>query len=84
MGAVCAQVGWDEATKTPVTTDETISAEPSGTVTVRVAAAAEIARFDAQLTEGHYLGAGRSVGDYLRQFVTVQGEVAALLVWGPA
>jgi Domain of unknown function (DUF4338) len=84
MGAVCAEVTWDEATKTPVTTDETISAEPSGTVTVQVAAAAEIAWFDAQLTERQYLGAGRSVGNYLKPAVTVPGQVAALLAWGPA
>ena len=71
-------------TKSQVTTEESVSAEPSGTVTVRVAAAAEIAWFDTQLTERHYLGAGRSVGDYLRQIVTVRGQVAALLVWGPA
>jgi len=83
MGAVCAEAAWDEAIKTPVTTDVTIPAEPSGTVTVRVAAAAEIAWFDAQLTEGHWLGAGRSVGNYLRPIVTVQDQVAALLVWGP-
>lgn len=40
--------------------------------------------FDAQLRDHHYLGAGRPVGDYLRQIVTVRGRPAALLVWGPA
>jgi len=51
---------------------------------VRVARAEEQAWFDQQLSEHHYLGAGRSVGDYLRQVVEVRGKIAALLVWGPA
>ena len=34
--------------------------------------------------EQHYLGAGRPVGDYLRQVVRRRGVVVALLVWGPA
>jgi hypothetical protein len=51
---------------------------------VRVAGEQETEWFDAQLTEHHYLGAGRSVGDYLRQVVEVDGRAAALLVWGPA
>ena len=66
----------------PTRVDETT--DRGAAVTVRVAAAAEIAWFDAQLAARHYLGAGRSVGDYLRQIVTVRGQVAALLVWGPA
>ena len=36
-------------------------------LTVRFASPAEAAAFDAQLTSHHYLGAGRPVGDYLRQ-----------------
>jgi hypothetical protein len=40
--------------------------------------------FDQQLGEHHYLGAGRSVGDYLRQVVALEGKAVALLVWGPA
>ncbi len=40
--------------------------------------------FDAQMGRHHYLGAGRSVGDYLRQIVEVEGQPAALLAWGPA
>jgi hypothetical protein len=40
--------------------------------------------FDQQLTERHYLKAGRPVGDYLRQVVKVRGRPAALLAWGPA
>jgi hypothetical protein len=51
---------------------------------VRVAGAGEVAWFDQQLADHHYLGAGRAVGDYLRQIVTVRGMPAALLVWGPA
>jgi hypothetical protein len=44
----------------------------------------EVTWFDAQLAAQHYLGAGRVVGDYLRQVVEVDGRPAALLVWGPA
>jgi hypothetical protein len=40
--------------------------------------------FDQQMGEHHYLGAGRSVGDYLRQVVALEGKAVALLVWGPA
>ena len=46
--------------------------------------AAEAAWFDEQLAQGHYLGAGRSVGDYLRQVVRQGGRPVALLAWGPA
>jgi Druantia protein DruA/DDE_Tnp_1-associated len=53
-------------------------------VKVRVASATELAWFDGLLADKHYLGAGRSVGDYLRQVVEVDGKAAALLVWGPA
>jgi hypothetical protein len=53
-------------------------------LTVRVAAPAEAAAFDAQLATHHYLGAGRPVGDYLRQFVERDGVPVALLVWGPS
>ena len=35
-----------------------------GELTVEVVAASEVAWFDAQLAERHYLGAGRPVGDY--------------------
>jgi hypothetical protein len=40
--------------------------------------------FDQTLGEHHYLGAGRPVGDYLRQVVALKGNPVALLVWGPA
>lgn len=53
-------------------------------LTVRVAAPAEAAAFDVQLATHHYLGAGRPVGDYLRQFVERDGVPVALLVWGPS
>jgi hypothetical protein len=53
-------------------------------LTVRVVRAEEIAAFDAQLGEHHYLGAGQAVGDYLRQVIERNGQWVALLVWGPA
>lgn len=51
---------------------------------VRVPAEEELGWFDGLLADRHYLGAGRAVGDYLRQVVVAGGEVVALLVWGPA
>ena len=56
----------------------------SSDLEVRVTTAQEIPWFDQQLGEHHYLGAGRPVGDYLRQIVTWRGKPVALLVWGPA
>jgi hypothetical protein len=53
-------------------------------VNVRVAADTELAWFDGLLADKHYLGAGRPVGDYLRQVVEEDGKAVALLVWGPA
>lgn len=53
-------------------------------LTVRLAQPGEAAAFDAQLADHHYLGAGRPVGDYLRQFVERDGQPVALLVWGPS
>ena len=53
-------------------------------LTVRVAQPHEVAAFDAQLADHHYLGAGRPVGDYLRQFIERNGIAVALLVWGPS
>ena len=53
-------------------------------IDVAVVARPDFARFDQQMAEHHYLGAGRPVGDYLRQVVRVRGRPAALLVWGPA
>src|SRR3974390_186274 len=54
------------------------------TVNVRMAADTELAWFDGLLADKHYLGAGRAVGDYLRQVVEVDAKPVALLVWGPA
>ena len=51
---------------------------------VWVARAKDAEWFDQQLGEHHYLGAGRPVGDYLRQVVALEGKPVALLVWGPA
>ena len=51
---------------------------------VRISAAKDAEWFDQQLGEHHYLGAGRPVGDYLRQVVALDGTPVALLVWGPA
>jgi hypothetical protein len=51
---------------------------------VRVATPDQVAAFDQQLAAQHYLGAGRPVGDYLRQIVERDGQAVALLVWGPA
>ena len=51
---------------------------------VRVPSADEVAWFDGQLASQHYLGAGRPVGDYMRQVVVRDGQPVALLVWGPA
>ena len=53
-------------------------------IEVRVPRADEVGWFDGQLTTQHYLGAGRPVGDYLRQVVLWDGQPVALLVWGPA
>jgi hypothetical protein len=51
---------------------------------VRVPCEDQVPWFDPLLGEHHYLGAGRAVGDYLRQVVEVEGRPVALLVWGPA
>lgn len=56
----------------------------SGALTVRVPSPEEHPWFDSLLAEHHYLGAGRPVGDYLRQVLELKGRTVALLVWGPA
>lgn len=53
-------------------------------VSVRIALDRERAWFDELLAQKHYLGAGKPVGDYLRQVVEIDGKPVALLVWGPA
>jgi hypothetical protein len=60
------------------------SRRPGRSLAVRVASADELEWFDGLLADHHYLGAGQPVGDYLRQVVELNGEAAALLVWGPA
>src|SRR5580765_7268899 len=53
-------------------------------IAVRVPAQDQVQWFDGVLSAHHYLGAGRAVGDYLRQVVEIDGKAVALLVWGPA
>ena len=55
-----------------------------GALHVRVPAEDQWPWFDGLLGQHHYLGAGRPVGDYLRQLVERDGQPVALLVWGPA
>jgi hypothetical protein len=50
---------------------------------VRIATEAQFEEFDKQMGELHYLGAGKPVGDYLRQIVEIGERKVALLVWGP-
>src|ERR1044071_5540545 len=54
------------------------------TILVRIPSTDQVQWFDGLLGDYHYLGAGRPVGDYLRQVVKIDGEPVALLVWGPA
>ena len=61
-----------------------LSERVRGSMVVRVASGDEVPWFDGLLADHHYLGAGRSVGDYLRQVVELDGKAVALLVWGPA
>src|SRR4051794_15012851 len=60
-----------------------VESEPNP-ASVRLPADTEVSWFDGLLADKHYLGAGRPVGDYLRQVVEVGGKAVALLVWGPA
>lgn len=53
-------------------------------IEVRVATDDQLQWFDGLLAGHHYLGAGRPVGDYLRQVVLMDQQPVALLVWGPA
>src|SRR5687768_1125478 len=53
-------------------------------VVVRLGREEEMQWFDGLLADHHYLGAGRPVGDYLRQVVEIDQKPVALLVWGPA
>jgi hypothetical protein len=49
-----------------------------------VATEEEYQWFDRMLSQHHYLRAGRSVGDYLRQVIEIDNQPVSLLVWGPA
>ena len=64
--------------------DNAATALRTPTLCVHVPAPDQVAAFDQQLAAQHYLGAGRPVGDYLRQIVERDGRPVALLVWGPA
>jgi hypothetical protein len=59
-------------------------ADAPSSIVVRVASDQDAPWFDGLLSDHHYLGAGRPVGDYLRQVVEQDGQAVALLVWGPA
>jgi predicted transposase YbfD/YdcC len=61
-----------------------VSEEAGSLIAVRVPLADEVEWFDGLLADHHYLGAGRAVGDYLRQVVEREGKAVALVVWGPA
>lgn len=63
---------------------QAISAPVRGALTVRVPAPDQTGWFDGLLAQHHALGAGRPVGDYLRQVIEQDGQPVALLVWGPA
>ena len=70
-----------------ITTDEPgplVCADSRPELDVQIVVADDVGWFDQQMADRHYLGAGRRVGDYLRQVVNVRGQPAALLVWGPA
>lgn len=64
----------------------TVSSSPTAlpSLIVRMPGPEELSWFDGLLAKNHYLGAGRAIGDYLRQVVELDGEAVALLVWGPA
>jgi len=60
------------------------SQDTGSSVIARVPSDEEVQWFDRLLADNHYLGAGRPVGDYLRQVIELNGKPVALLVWGPA
>src|SRR5258706_5295499 len=61
-----------------------LSESSSPSIAVRLLREDEVQWFDGLLADHHYLGAGRPVGDYLRQVVEIDAQPVALLVWGPA
>ncbi len=58
--------------------------KPVGLVVRCVTEPTEVATFDQRLESKHYLGSAPPVGDFLRQAVERDGQLVALLVWGPA
>jgi hypothetical protein len=64
--------------------EQTAGISTGGELEVCAASERQIQWFDQTLDDRHYLGAGRAVGDYLRQIVRHNGQPVALLVWGPA
>ena len=70
--------------KTQSSCDVVSAIAHSSALLVRVPCEDQVPWFDQLLGEHHYLGAGRPVGDYLRQVVEMEGRPVALLVWGPA
>ncbi len=71
---------------TPTATQPTPAPESPtpATLSVRVSTPDPDAAFDPPFAARLYRGAGRPVGDYLRQIVERDGQAVALLVWGPA
>lgn len=61
-----------------------LSESSASWIVVRLLREDEVQWFDQLLADHHYLGAGRPVGDYLRQVVEIDAKPVALLVWGPA
>jgi len=68
----------------PIEENETQGVSESTGLRVRMAQAEEKEWFDGVVEEHHELGAGKAVGDYLRQVVEGRGVTVALLTWGPA
>jgi len=68
----------------PIEENETQAASEGTGLRMRMAQAEEKEWFDRVVEEHHELGAGKAVGDYLRQVVERRGVAVALLTWGPA
>ena len=68
----------------PIEENETQRVSEGTGLRVRIAQTEEKEWFDRVVEENHELGAGKAVGDYLRQVVERRGVAVALLTWGPA
>src|SRR5262245_43006548 len=64
--------------------DSALDGRGGSSLNVRIVHPEDKEWFDARLEQHHYLGAGRAVGDYLRQVVEQEGKPVGLLAWGPA